>query len=99
MQGWLRCRAAINVECPTSYPEALAEGRVINARLADFAASRPGYGFVDTRPALCSAGACLLVQDGTLNYYDGSHLTLSGARRVASSIHPALINGQARLLP
>jgi peptidoglycan/LPS O-acetylase OafA/YrhL len=90
-QGWLRCRAAMTADCPTAYPEALAEGRAISARLAQFAASRPGFAFVDPRAALCRAGACLLVQDGTLNYYDGSHLTLSGARRVTATIDPALI--------
>jgi hypothetical protein len=90
-QGWLRCRAAVTADCPTAYPETLAEGRGISARLAQFAASRPGYAFVDPRAALCRAGACLLVQDDTLNYYDGSHLTLSGARRVTATIDPSLI--------
>jgi hypothetical protein len=90
-QGWLRCRAAINTDCPASYPEAQAEGRGISARLKDLAAITPGFAYVDPKSALCSAGQCWFVQDGTLNYWDGSHMTLSAARRVAATIDPALL--------
>jgi peptidoglycan/LPS O-acetylase OafA/YrhL len=89
--GWLRCRAAWNTDCPASYPEALAEGRGISARLAQLAAGDPRLAYVDPAPALCREGRCLFLQDGTLNYWDGSHMTLSAARRVAARIDPALV--------
>ena len=89
--GWLHCKVAINVTCPESYPETIAEGLAISARLEAFAASHKGFAYVDPKPVLCRAGRCLLVQDGKLNYWDGSHMSLTAARRVAASIDPALL--------
>lgn len=96
-KGWLRCRAALNTDCPAGYPEALAEGRSISARLAQLAENDPAFAYVDPAPALCREGRCLFVQDGTLNYWDGSHMTLSAARRVATRIDPALLAPPATL--
>lgn len=95
-EGWLRCRAAINTDCPESYPAALAEGRVVSARLERLAAATPGLAYVDPADSLCTSGRCWFVQDGTLNYWDGSHMTLSAARRVARTIDPALLGTTAR---
>ena len=90
-EGWLRCRAALNTDCPMGYPVTLAEGREVSARLKAFAAATPGFAYVDPADSLCGTAQCWFVQDGTLNYWDGSHMTLSAARRVTRSIDPALI--------
>ncbi len=90
-EGWLRCRAFRNIPCPTSYPAALAEGREVNAMLRRFAARYPHVTYIDAAAPLCRAGRCLLVQDGTLNYWDGSHMTRTAAGRVVAQIDPALI--------
>jgi peptidoglycan/LPS O-acetylase OafA/YrhL len=95
--GWLRCRSAWNTRCLASYPEALAEGRAISAKLAQLAAGDRAFAYVDPASALCKDGRCLFVQDGTLNYWDGSHMTVSAARRVAARIDPALLAPPATL--
>ena len=84
--GWLRCRAYINAVCPTSYPAELAQGIAINARLRALAARDPRFVYVDAAAPLCRGGQCLIIQDGTLNYWDPHHLTQSGARRVAATM-------------
>lgn len=89
--GWLRCRAWRNVTCPQSYPAAKAEGRIISAMLRDFAARDPRFTYVDAAAPLCPGGRCLLVQDGGLNYWDGSHMTTAAALRVIAQIDPALL--------
>jgi peptidoglycan/LPS O-acetylase OafA/YrhL len=89
--GWLRCRAYRNAPCPVSYPETLAEGRTLNPRLRGLAAADPRITYVDAAAPLCSGGQCWLVEDGRLNYWDGSHMTLSAATRVMAQIDPALI--------
>lgn len=86
--GWLRCRAYLDAECPSAFPPQLAEGRAVNARLALLAAEDARFAFVDPHAILCRDGQCLLVQDGSLNYWDGTHLTLAGARRVAAHVTP-----------
>lgn len=96
-EGWLRCRAALNTDCPMGYPAALAEGRAISAQLKAFAAATPGFAYVDPADSLCGPAQCWFVQDGTLNYWDGSHMTLSAARRVAESIDPALVPQASRM--
>lgn len=88
-QGWGRCRAYANVACPSDYPAQKAEGRTISAALAAFAARHPQVTFVDAQAPLCRAGRCLLLQEGKLNYWDGSHMTLAAATRVVSTM-PAL---------
>ncbi len=88
-QGWGRCRAYANVDCPSDYPAQKAEGRAISAALAAFAARHPQITYVDAQGPLCRAGRCLLLQDGTLNYWDGSHMTLAAATRVVRTM-PAL---------
>jgi peptidoglycan/LPS O-acetylase OafA/YrhL len=89
--GWLRCRAYRNVACPESYPADMAEGREVNALLSAFAARDPRLTYVDAAAPLCRNGRCLLVQDGKLNYWDGSHMTRAAAGRVIAQIDPALI--------
>lgn len=85
-QGWIRCRAYVNVACPSDYPADKAEGRSISAALAAFAARHPQVTYVDAQAPLCRAGRCLLLQDGALNYWDGSHMTLAAATRVVSTM-------------
>lgn len=89
--GWLRCRAWRNATCPASYPARLAEGRTLNPRLRALAAADPRVTYVDAAAPLCQGGRCLVVQDGQLNYWDGSHMTVSAAARVLAQIDPALI--------
>jgi peptidoglycan/LPS O-acetylase OafA/YrhL len=89
--GWLRCRAWANVACPDSYPAARAEGRGVNAMLRAFAANDPRFTYVDAAAPLCRDGRCLVVQDGRLNYWDGSHMTTRAAARVMAQIDPALL--------
>ena len=89
--GWLRCRAYRNIACPHSYPATLAEGRMVNALLSHFAARDPRVTYIDAAAPLCRAGRCLLIQDGKLNYWDGSHLTRDAAGRVMAQIDPAAI--------
>ena len=84
--GWLRCRAYRNVACPASYPSGKAQGIAINDRLKALAARDPRFTYVDTAAPLCRSGRCLIVQDGTLNYWDPHHLTLAGARRVVATV-------------
>ncbi len=84
--GWLRCRAYINAVCPTSYPAELAQGIAINARLRALMARDPRFVYVDAAAPLCRAGQCLIIQDGTLNYWDPHHLTYAGARRVVATV-------------
>jgi peptidoglycan/LPS O-acetylase OafA/YrhL len=88
LKGWLRCRAYLNVHCPSDYPARKAEGRAISATLAAFAAGHPQVTYVDAQAPLCRAGRCLLLQDGTLNYWDGSHLTRAAADRVVRTMPP-----------
>ena len=90
-RGWLRCRAFVNAACPDSFPEALAEGRAVNAALAAFAARHPRFTYVDAAAPLCPDARCLLVQDGRLNHWDASHLSRTAAARVMAQIDPALI--------
>ncbi len=90
-EGWMRCQSLPDTDCPDSYPAALAEGIATNARLKAFAAGNPGFSYIEPRDALCSKGRCWIVQGGILNYWDGSHMTRSAARRVAATIDPALL--------
>ena len=85
-RGWLRCRAYRNVACPASYPADKAQGIAINTRLRALAARDPRFIYVDTAAPLCRGGQCLIIQEGTLNYWDPHHLTLSGARRVVATV-------------
>lgn len=85
-RGWLRCRAWRNVACPESYPAVRAEGRKVNAMLRAFAAADPRYSYVDAQEPLCPDRQCLLLQNGQLNYWDGSHMTIAAARRVMATI-------------
>lgn len=87
--GWPRCRAYWNAECPTAFATDKAQGAAINAQLLALAARDPRFIYVDPAAPLCSAGRCLIVQDGTLNYWDPHHLTLAGAQRVVATL-PAL---------
>lgn len=89
--GWLRCRAFRNVDCPTSYPAAKAQGIAINAALRALAARDLRFTYVDAAAPLCPGGRCRVVQDGVLNYWDAHHLTLSGASRVVATIDAGLI--------
>lgn len=89
--GWLRCQAWRNARCPDSYPEAQAEGRALNPRLRALAAADSRVTYVDAAAPLCSGGQCWLVQDGRLNYWDGSHMTVSAAARVMAQIDPTSI--------
>lgn len=84
--GWLRCRAYRNVACPADYPASQAQGIAINARLKALAARDPRFVYVDPAVPLCRAGRCLIVQDGTLDYWDQHHLTHAGARRVVATL-------------
>ncbi|MBU7580632.1 MAG: acyltransferase [Porphyrobacter sp.] len=90
-QGWLRCRVRLNGSCPDSYPAHLAEGREISAALTRWAAVQPRVTYVDAAAPLCPAGRCLLMQEGRLNYYDGSHLTQRAAAQVLAGIDPGTI--------
>ncbi|MEE4315466.1 MAG: acyltransferase family protein [Erythrobacter sp.] len=96
-KGWLRCRAWRNVTCADSYPASLAEGRAISAALRDFAAGSQRFDYVDAAAPLCPNGRCLLLQEGKLNYWDGSHMTDAAAARVMAGI--ALPQQPPALLP
>jgi peptidoglycan/LPS O-acetylase OafA/YrhL len=84
--GWLRCRAYRNVACPADYPASQAQGIAINARLKALAMRDPRFIYVDAAMPLCPGGRCLIVQDGTLNYWDQHHLTTTAARRVVAGL-------------
>lgn len=84
--GWLRCRAFRNADCPTSYPAAKAQGIAINAALRTLAVRDPRFTYVDPQAPLCPKGRCRVIQDGKLNFWDGHHLTLIGAQRVIASM-------------
>jgi len=58
------------------------------------AARDPRVTYIDAAAPLCRAGRCLLIQDGKLNYWDGSHMTRAAAGRVMAQIDPALITGR-----
>lgn len=89
--GWLRCRAWRNVRCPTSYPAHLAEGRTLNPRLRALADADPRVTYFDAAAPLSSDDRCRLVQDGHLNYWGDSHMTISAAAQVMAQIDPALL--------
>jgi len=90
-EGWLRCRAYRDVVCPLSYPAHLAEGRAVNPLLRAFAEADPRVTYIDAAAPLCLGERCWLIQGGTLNYWDGSHMTRAAAGRVIAQIDPALI--------
>ena len=89
--GWLRCSAFWNTDCPTSYRADAAEDIPINAALRAIAARDPRFVFVDAQAPLCPQGRCRIIQDSTLNHWDSHHLTRAAARRVIATIDPALI--------
>lgn len=82
--GYLRCRAFINVVCPTAFPSVQAEARGINEALAIYAAQHPGVAFVDTADMLCAGPLCPLVIEGSPVYADHTHLVPRFARQVVS---------------
>ncbi|WP_285709261.1 acyltransferase family protein [Erythrobacter oryzae] len=88
-QGWLRCRAYLGEPCPDSYPATLAEGRAVNPLLRELAMRDPRVTYVDAAAPLCSEERCWLIQNGRLNYWDGSHMTRAAAGRVMGQIAPA----------
>ena len=58
-----------------------------NARLADIAATYPSVEFYDPLPFLCPLGRCSVdAGTGIPQYYDRSHLTIEGSRRLGESI-------------
>lgn len=97
--GWLRCEAYRNIVCRPDYPARRAEGRIVNANLEAFAARHPQVRFIDVAPALCNPHRCHIVQNGTLNYWDGSHMTLAASTRVMALIDPALVVKAPAVLP
>ncbi|MFC3101126.1 acyltransferase family protein [Altererythrobacter lauratis] len=84
--GWLRCRAYLNAHCPDAYPAAMAEGRAESRLLAAYAARNPRVVYLDAAAPLCPDGRCIIREDETLLYWDGSHLTVAAARRVVNSL-------------
>lgn len=99
MEGWLRCRAYRNIACAPDYPASLAEGRAANVHLRNLATRRADIAYVDAAAPLCPDGRCLILQDGGLNYWDGSHLTRAGAGRVIATFDPALVAKSPPVLP
>ncbi len=87
--GLLRCRAYLNVACPTDYPQERAEAAA-NAVLRAYAAATPGVTYVDAAAPLCPDSRCRIIDRGVLLYSDGSHLTPAGARRIAGPIARAV---------
>jgi peptidoglycan/LPS O-acetylase OafA/YrhL len=90
--GWLRCRAFRNVDCPTSYPASKAQGIAINAALRALANRDTRFVFIDTHAALCPQRRCTVVEGGKLNYWDAHHLTRRGADRVVATIPAGLLD-------
>ncbi len=90
-EGWLRCRAFRNADCPEAYPGTKAEGIAINAALRELAARDPRFIFVDAQAPLCPQGTCRIIEDGKLNYWDAHHLTLIGAQRVVATMPANII--------
>ncbi|GGE04960.1 acyltransferase [Tsuneonella deserti] len=88
--GLLRCRAFLDVKCPTSFPAAKAEGRAANRILMSFARQHPRVTYVDAAGPLCPQGRCRILADGRLYYNDGSHMTLFAAQIVAREIASAM---------
>lgn len=97
--GWLRCEAYRNIACRPDYPAHMAEGRVVNASLRAFAARHPQVSFIDVSPPLCADGRCRIVENGQLNYWDGSHMTPAAAARVMALVDPALVGKAGAVLP
>lgn len=97
--GWLRCDAYINHACAPAFPASQAEGRKINALLRDFAARHRGMVYIDAAAPFCEGGQCRIIQDGVLNYWDGSHMTRAAAGRVMALIDRALVGKSAPVLP
>jgi peptidoglycan/LPS O-acetylase OafA/YrhL len=97
--GWMRCEAYRNMVCRPDYPAHLAEGRIVNAKLKAFAARHPQVTFIDVTPALCADGRCRIVENGRLNYWDGSHMTPAAAARVMALVDPALVGKAGAVLP
>lgn len=89
--GWLRCRAFWNADCPTAYPASAARGIAINAVLRRLAARDPRFTYVDAQAPLCPQARCRIIQNGTLNFWDSNHLTRSAAARVIATMDPALL--------
>lgn len=88
--GLLRCRVYRDVECPTSYPARMAEGRAANRILRAFAAQTSGVTFVDAADPLCPSNRCPILAGERLYYSDGSHLTPFAAHLVVDRILAAL---------
>lgn len=88
--GWLRCHAFRNANCPDDYPAAQARGYAINTVLSAIAKRDPRFVYFDAAAPLCPEGRCRVVQDGVLNYWDAHHLTRTGARRVIATMDDSL---------
>lgn len=90
-QGYLRCLAYRNIVCRTSLPASEAEGAAVSRTLRAYAASRGRVHYVDAAGPLCTGGQCRILENGRLNYWDGSHMTLAAARRVVSEIDEGMV--------
>lgn len=89
--GYLRCRAYFNTACPRHYPASMAEGTKVNRLLRRFAAGHARVTYVDAALPLCPGGQCPIVTAEGLYYWDGSHMTLTAARKVVGTINGAAI--------
>jgi peptidoglycan/LPS O-acetylase OafA/YrhL len=99
MGGWLRCQAYVNVACDPAFPADKAEGRKLAPLLRDLAARHPALTYVDAAAPFCRNGRCFILEDGRLNYWDGSHMTRAAAGRVMAQIDRALVGKSAPVLP
>ena len=55
--------------------------------------------YIDAAAPFCTGGSCRIIQDGVLNYWDGSHMTRAAAGRVMALIDRALVGKSAPVLP
>lgn len=77
------------LDCPTERFEPLAPTiRSANDRLREFARTTPGVWYFDATDLLCAdaRGCTAFDEDGAPLYFDDSHLTLAGSRRVGERV-------------
>lgn len=92
-RGYMRCRAYLNVSCPTHIPRAQGEGVAVNRLLSRAVAGDPRVVFLDPADVLCTRTTCPIIEGGTLIYSDESHVSMPGSRRIAKRVADVIARG------